>query len=183
MKAYQESAKDPTISGFDLRGKHSWDEVLRVAQDAEAIYMKRGERRLRKAARFIADKSEAATPYLRLIPNAFYTSILFGGLKLIFGVRFCVNHKFLSKLTADQAAARISERRDAVLKTLLRIPPIIIQAEHCVETFPSDPALYDGAAELYLAVLTTVEGITKWLMQKSACECQMLLICGPVNSV
>jgi hypothetical protein len=92
MKAYQESIKDPSISEFDLRGKHSWDDVLRVAKDAEATYLKAGGRGLRKAGRSIIDKSEAAMPYLRLILNGFYTSILCGGLKLIFGVGSYMTH-------------------------------------------------------------------------------------------
>jgi hypothetical protein len=57
-----------------------------------------------------------------------------------------------------------------VLKTLLRIPNVIAQAGHCVETFPSDPALDDRAAELFLAALTAIEGTTKWLMKNPACK-------------
>lgn len=86
MAAYQASTKDPSISAFNLRGKHSWDDVLRVAKDAEAAYLKAGGKRLRKAGRFISAKSEAMLPYLQLIPNGFFTSILCGGLKLVFGV-------------------------------------------------------------------------------------------------
>ena len=56
------------------------------------------------------------------------------------------------------------------MKTLLRIPNVIAQAEQCVETFPSDPILYDKAAGLYLAVLSAVEGIVRWLMRNSVCK-------------
>jgi hypothetical protein len=86
MEEYQNSMKDPSISALDLRGKHSWDDVLQIAKDAEATYLKAGRKGLRKAGRFITAKSEAMLPYLQLIPNGFFTSILCGGLKLVFGV-------------------------------------------------------------------------------------------------
>jgi hypothetical protein len=86
MEAYQASMKDQSVSALDLRGKHTWDDVLRVAKDAEAAYLKAGGKGLRKAGRFITAKSEAMLPYLQLIPNGFYTSLLCGGLKLVFEV-------------------------------------------------------------------------------------------------
>ena len=52
-----------------------------------------------------------------------------------------------------------------MLATLLRIPDIILQAEHSVETFYPDPALYDKAEELYLAILGAIEGAVEWLKQ------------------
>jgi len=51
-----------------------------------------------------------------------------------------------------------------VLKTLSRIPNVIAQAEHCVETFP-DRELYDRAAEVYVEALKAIEEITRWLKQ------------------
>jgi hypothetical protein len=86
MEEYQNSMKDPSISALDLRGKHCWDDVLQIAKDAEATYLKAGRKGLRKAGRIITAKSEAMLPYLQLIPNGFFTSILCGGLKLVFGV-------------------------------------------------------------------------------------------------
>ena len=60
-----------------------------------------------------------------------------------------------------------------MLETLLRIPNVIVQAEHSVEIFPSDLVLHDRAAELYLAVLTAVEGTTRWLLQNPACKSEL----------
>lgn len=51
------------------------------------------------------------------------------------------------------------------MATLLRIPDIIIQAEHAVETFYPDPALYDKAEQLYLAILGAIEAVAEWLKQ------------------
>jgi hypothetical protein len=86
MKAYQTSAKDPNIIAIDLSGKHSWDEVLRVAKDAEAEYRRSGRKVLRYVARTFTSKSVVVLPYLKLIPNGFFSSMLAGALKLVFTV-------------------------------------------------------------------------------------------------
>ncbi len=83
MIAYQQSLKDPGIKSLDLGGTHSWDEVMRLVKDTEAAYLEAG-RGLRQAGRSIGARSESVLPYLRLIPNGFYTSIICGGLKLVF---------------------------------------------------------------------------------------------------
>jgi len=51
------------------------------------------------------------------------------------------------------------------MTTILKIPDIILQAEHLVETFYPDPALYDKAEALYLAILDAIEGAAEWLKQ------------------
>lgn len=52
-----------------------------------------------------------------------------------------------------------------MVATILRIPDIIMQAEHSVETFYPDPALYEKAEDLYLAILRAIEGAVGWLKQ------------------
>ncbi|KAI1630225.1 hypothetical protein EDD37DRAFT_645943 [Exophiala viscosa] len=148
MKRYQYSTKDSKARPLDLGGTHSWDEVMRLVKDAEATYLEAGQSRLRQVGRLIGAQSESMVPFLRLIPNGFYTSIICGGLKLIF-----------------EAASNINKGREKVLDTLLQIPRIIVQAEHSVETFYPDPALYEKAEELYLAILGAIEGAAEWLKQ------------------
>ena len=55
-----------------------------------------------------------------------------------------------------------------MLKALLRIPNVMLQAERCLETFPPDDVLCDKVEALYLAALTAIEGTTKWLKKVSA---------------
>jgi hypothetical protein len=59
----------------------------------------------------------------------------------------------------------LEKGREEVLSTLLRIPEIILQAEHRLENFRHDPALYDRAEELYVKVLIALESIVDWLKQ------------------
>lgn len=84
MKAFQNSMQESKARTIDLSGTHSWDEVMRLVKDTEAEYIKAGRSGLRRAGRFIGGQSESVLPYLRLIPNGFYTSIVCGGLKVIF---------------------------------------------------------------------------------------------------
>ena len=86
MQAYQASLKDPKLSSLDLRGKHSWEDVFRAAKDAEAEYLKAGNKGLRRAGRITTAYADAVMPVLNLIPNGEFTSILCGGLKLVFGM-------------------------------------------------------------------------------------------------
>lgn len=88
MEAYQASKSGPSISALNLRGKHSWDDVLLVAKEAEAVYQEAGRKGLRKVGRAITAKSELVLPYLQLIPNEFFCSIVCGGLKLVFKIGF-----------------------------------------------------------------------------------------------
>jgi len=84
MIAYQNSMQESKARNIDLSGTHSWDEVMRLVKDTEDDYVKSGRSGLRRVSRFIGDQSESVLPYLRLIPNGFYTSIICGGLKVIF---------------------------------------------------------------------------------------------------
>lgn len=86
MEIYQSSIKDSTTIALDLRGTHSWEDVLQAAKDAEAAYQAAGAKGWRKLGRLVTTNSESVIPYLGLIPNGTYTSILCGGLKLVFQV-------------------------------------------------------------------------------------------------
>jgi hypothetical protein len=68
--------------------------------------------------------------------------------------------------------------REEVLSTLLRIPEIILQAEHRLENFRNDPALYDRAEELYVKVLFALESIVDWLKQKPLGVSSFLTLIG-----
>lgn len=77
-------------SGFDIRGAHSWDEVVEAVQHAEAVYKTHGSGiggLHRKIFRVIGDYNDALEPWIKLIPTEdHYLSVLCGGLKLFLGV-------------------------------------------------------------------------------------------------
>lgn len=81
--------EDEKARSLDLSGTHSWDEVMRLVKDTEAAYQEAGRNSLRKTGRRVAQHSVSVLPYLRLIPNGYYTSIVCGGLKVVFELSFC----------------------------------------------------------------------------------------------
>jgi hypothetical protein len=86
MKAYQQTLDDHKVRSLDLNAIHSWDDVMRLVKDSEAKYLEAGRSGPRRVTRFIGAYSESVLPFLRLIPNGFYTSIICGGLRLVFEV-------------------------------------------------------------------------------------------------
>jgi hypothetical protein len=87
-----ESSLSEQISGtrINIRGTHSWDEVIRAAKDAETAYhaeaRKGAKGAVRGYMRRLGDYSAAVTPWIGLLPSDQYFSVLCGGLKLMFGV-------------------------------------------------------------------------------------------------
>ena len=75
---------------INMRGAHSWDEVVQAARHAEAVYLaetKRGATGLMRGYfRYVGDYSASAAPWVGLLPNDKYFSVLCGGLKLVLGV-------------------------------------------------------------------------------------------------
>lgn len=102
MKAYQHSIKDSKVKSLDLSGTHSWDQVMRLVKDTEVAYDEAGRSGLRQVGRFIGAQSESVVPYLKLIPNGFYTSTICGALKLVF--------ELCSHIFWDMVVANIESR-------------------------------------------------------------------------
>lgn len=74
------------MKALDLEKNHSWNEVMDRARKAEAQYLAAGEKGSRKILRTLSSYAQAGEPLTRLIPNGTYTSVLAGGLKLVFDV-------------------------------------------------------------------------------------------------
>ena len=88
IEIYQKSSKGNHLPpAFDIRKAHSWDEVHQAARLAEAEWKKDGTRGIfSKIGRGIQRSTPAVEPWLGLIPDGDYTSVLCGGLKIAFGV-------------------------------------------------------------------------------------------------
>ncbi|KAH7091246.1 hypothetical protein FB567DRAFT_518271 [Paraphoma chrysanthemicola] len=138
---------------IDLRGSHSWDEVIRAAKDAEAAYQtdrKKGMTgTVRGYFRHLGDYSVAVTPWVGLLPNDKYFSTLCGGLKLVLGM-----------------AAKRSERRVMILDAFETLPAAISKTQRCYELFPESLELRDRALTVYLDLLAMIEGMIACLLDK-----------------
>lgn len=78
-----------SASPFNIRGVHSWDEVRQAASLAEERHLKdaKGPKgSIRRFFRVTGDNAHVINPWVNLLPDDQYFSVLCGGLKLILGV-------------------------------------------------------------------------------------------------
>ena len=119
LKAALEGYGSGQIQGvnLDFDTQHcTWGDVLDEAAKAEKIYLEssNGPRNVvRKVFRFVGDYSESISPWIDLIPDQDGLSILNGGLKLIFRVRYLSDYSSVGN-HADSGTgySRASEESD-----------------------------------------------------------------------
>lgn len=96
MEAFiQEQPSRTVLKGFDIRGQHSWAEVMGQLDLAKQSHEDKAKGRqgvLRKGARWFSNHVETIDPWVRLIPETDYSSVICGGLKFV----FAVSHRSLS---------------------------------------------------------------------------------------
>jgi hypothetical protein len=87
VRIYKLRSTDDKVTSLDLNKSYSWNEVFRTVQDNEVLYKTAARNPFRKLGRFVSRKARIVHPWLRVIPNGFYTSVVCGGLKCILEVR------------------------------------------------------------------------------------------------
>ena len=115
IESYQKYTKRHHLPpDFDIRKAHNWDEVHQAARLAETKHKKDGTRSIfGKIGRAIQRSSPAVDPWLKLIPDGDYTSVLCGGLKIAFGVRAKIPCRpFMSQDVLGRGSYRRSKRAD-----------------------------------------------------------------------
>jgi hypothetical protein len=70
---------------FDVSDVHSWDELMESAREAEQKYLTDAGR-LRKFVRGIGDYATSITPWITMLPNDSYMSVISGSLKVMLAV-------------------------------------------------------------------------------------------------
>ena len=105
---YQKSTKGRHLPpDFDIKKAHNWDEVHQAAGLAEAKCNKDGTRSIfSKVGRGVQRSAPAVEPWLSLIPDGDYTSVLCGGLKVAFSVcsrKGILQHFHVSRYSRSRA--------------------------------------------------------------------------------
>ncbi|KAL8911281.1 MAG: hypothetical protein Q9171_003528 [Xanthocarpia ochracea] len=151
-EAFQQTSKGKHLSSvFDIRGKHTLDEVMKVADTAEARVNAEGSKNIfRRTGRRIQNNALAMTRILELMPGGDYTSVLCGGLKIAFDV-----------------AHQLKEKRDTIIELFRKLPPAIEKAGERLQEHPNDEPLFDTVTRLYMVVLESIETMLTWLVDKS----------------
>lgn len=146
----KEQRKDvPGVAGFNIRGSHSWNDVLTVAGQATDHYQSKAKGfrgLLPKLGRKLGDTQPAIDGYLDMLPQGDYSSIVCGAVKLIF-----------------RATASMADVRKKVLDTLAASPELLEQTEMFLKMYSGDRRLNERAVQLYVALLLTIEAVIKWL--------------------
>ncbi|MCJ1239776.1 hypothetical protein MMC14_007774 [Varicellaria rhodocarpa] len=139
MDLYQENTKDTSKLKFSIRGKFTWDQVMKEAELAQAKYIADGKG-IRKVFRMVSNLTPGLDPWLKLLPNGDYTSV---------------------------AAARHKGKRQEILETLEDLPKTLAKVEEYQHSFPQDLVLDDRAIELCLILLGVTESVIRWLLDKA----------------
>lgn len=68
-----------------------------------------------------------------------------------------------------QAAGNRSDRREQILEAFDEVPDTILRTQQCREVFSTDQRLRDCALDVYLSLLSAMEGMILTLVEKSTC--------------
>ena len=140
MESFRQVNRDnPAVAEFNIRGSHSWDEVVNVAGQAVGKYQGRSKGLrglLPKVGRKIGEAQPAVDSYLNVLPQGDYSSIVCGAVVLI-----C------------RATTRMADVRQKVLSTLSGAPELLEQTETFLGMYPNDKRLNERAIQLYIALV------------------------------
>ena len=107
IKLYQESTNGSSRDASYLGGKNTWDQVFEEARRAQDQYLREGNG-ARQIFRKFGNQAHTWDPFLGLLPDGEYTSVLAGGLKLVFHV--CETLNITSENRADVVKGRGAEK-------------------------------------------------------------------------
>ena len=159
LAVFESSLPEKYQTKFDVRGKHTWEEVIQEVRYAEEKYKKKASdesafSKVRGAFRMLEGRAASFETFLELIPSQNnYASPIAGSFKLII-----------------RASTRMNEIRDFIFSTLASIPQEIERAQLVLE-FNQDlglsPRLHKQISELYISILKVIDHVLNWIKQKS----------------
>jgi len=128
-------------------GETTWDDVQKLMQKAEDEYQDVGT--IRKHLRKFSEKAPVFNAWLVLLPQASYSSTIYGGIKIMF-----------------EAAGKLHDVREKVFEILGEIPDRIAKAQIYAELYRSSQRVQERSAELYVAILDIFEHVLGWFVKK-----------------
>jgi len=163
-----------------LRGKHSWDEVLKEAKAAQDEYLKKADKanqsgKIRACLRSFQNKTQFLEAWLGLIPSALpFSDVLCVGIKLILNVSHSMRRMWPSLTRELQAATKISGAREATFTALAAIPDEIEDTKAYIDMVRDQDSsqvlrLHGKIATLYQCIIAILDRILKWLKQNCVC--------------
>lgn len=104
---------------------------------------------IRKHLRKFSENAPVLNSWLTLLPQASYTSTVYGGFKIMF-----------------DAAGKLHEVREKVFEILGEIPDRIAKTQVYAELYRSSQKVQERSAELYIAILDIFEHVLGWFAKK-----------------
>ncbi|KAK3319533.1 hypothetical protein B0T19DRAFT_487870 [Cercophora scortea] len=144
-----------SLKSFNIRAAHSWSEVMEQVASAKEAYDQKSQGKhgvVVKFGRYFSDHANSIDPWLELIPDTDYSSVVCGGLKFVFA-----------------AAAEHSKVRSKIMDAIETLPDTIEEINERFENFRDAVdtglrnKLKNQALKLYVNILNTLEGMLQWL--------------------
>jgi hypothetical protein len=160
LRDFEATLPEKHKTKFNLRGKHTWSEVIMEADKAEKKYLKKADKespygRIRGFFRSLQRESPIIESWLYLLPTeSNYGSLVCGGFKLILG-----------------AAARMDDIKEFIVKAMATIPDEVERAQLMIDynrDMDTGQRLYLRVSSLYRTVFGVLEHIIQWYSQRSA---------------
>ncbi|KAL9018869.1 MAG: hypothetical protein Q9185_003840 [Variospora sp. 1 TL-2023] len=166
LDQFQQGVKPKYQSQIHLREIHSWDEVIKFANDARDEYTgvdKTGvAKKINERLRAFQTAAPAIQAWLKLLPStSTYGSVVCGGLTIIL-----------------EAAVRLRQLRKETLNALEQIPLCIEKAEFFIRTY-GYPQINKQVGTLYLAIIEALEHILGWYKRAAGLKFKSAFWRGP----
>ncbi|KAH9828027.1 hypothetical protein Tdes44962_MAKER02577 [Teratosphaeria destructans] len=149
MDKFKQDCPDPNMRAFNIRqGHHSWKSVLNTADAAAASHdaKRRGPLGIfTNVGKSIASANGFIEPALDLLPCGEYTSIVCGGIKMLF-----------------IATTKVVEVRERILAFFKEAPYFLEQAEVYQSLYEKDENLDRAVQQLGVALLKAIEAFVNW---------------------
>ncbi|KAL6856544.1 hypothetical protein J3F83DRAFT_769711 [Trichoderma novae-zelandiae] len=138
----------------NISGTHSWEEVFGALRDAEEAYKStKGIRVVHSWFRKAVDKSDLIEPFVDLIPNSDFSSVVCGGIKFI--------------LRACTASKRF---RDEAFELINQLPEKVEITGQYAELYRDDAQLQVASYKLFCHILSAIQSIIYWLTKDHTFE-------------
>ncbi|KAL8989180.1 MAG: hypothetical protein Q9177_001881 [Variospora cf. flavescens] len=157
LDQFQQGVKPKYQSQIRLRDTHSWDEVIKFANDARDEYTgvdKTGvAKKINERLRTFQTAAPAIQAWLKLLPST-------------------------STYGSVQAAVRLRQLREETLNALEQIPLCIEKAEFFIRTY-GYPQINKQVGTLYLAIIEALEHILGWYKRAAGLKFKSAFWRGP----
>jgi hypothetical protein len=155
MKTFLAESGD-TETQLAFHSPSTWDDIANEAGEAVEIFNREGQghmwkRPFEKATYNFTNVACRLEFLIELLPDGEYTSILSGGLRLVFN-----------------AAKRLRQIRFTILQVFESLGENIKNSKDYIRLYSNDAELRKRAEALFIAILEAVEAITVWIRKSPA---------------